>query len=77
MSPSKRAFEKYKPRGLFSEFYGIPCKSCTVKPRNNEPHVYNEFLGITKDILRTSNIKTYEKEPRYGQVFPGLLHSRF
>ena len=22
MSPSKRAFEKYKPRGLFSEFYG-------------------------------------------------------
>ena len=23
MSPSKRAFEKYKPRGLFSEFSGI------------------------------------------------------
>ena len=23
ISPSKRAFEKYKPRGLFSEFYGI------------------------------------------------------
>ena len=23
MSPSKRAFEKYKPRGLFSEFYGV------------------------------------------------------
>ena len=23
MSPSKRAFEKYKPQGLFSEFYGI------------------------------------------------------
>ena len=22
ISPSKRAFEKYKPRGLFSEFYG-------------------------------------------------------
>ena len=21
--PSKKAFEKYKPRGLFSEFYGI------------------------------------------------------
>ena len=21
--PLKRAFEKYKPRGLFSEFYGI------------------------------------------------------
>ena len=33
----------------------IPCKSCTVKPRNNEPHVYNEFLGITKDIFRASN----------------------
>ena len=23
ISPSKRAFEKYKPQGLFSEFYGI------------------------------------------------------
>ena len=23
VSPSKRAFEKCKPRGLFSEFYGI------------------------------------------------------
>ena len=23
MSPSKRAFEKYMPRGLFSEFFGI------------------------------------------------------
>ena len=23
MSPLKRAFEKYKPRVLFSEFYGI------------------------------------------------------
>ena len=23
MSPSKRAFEKYKPQGLFSEFYGV------------------------------------------------------
>ena len=23
ISPSKRAFEKYKPRGLFSEFYGL------------------------------------------------------
>ena len=22
ISPSKRAFKKYKPRGLFSEFYG-------------------------------------------------------
>ena len=23
MIPSKRAFEKYKPRGVFSEFYGV------------------------------------------------------
>ena len=23
LKPLKRAFEKYKPRGLFSEFYGI------------------------------------------------------
>ena len=23
--PPKRAFEKYKPRGLFSEFYGMSC----------------------------------------------------
>ena len=23
ISPSKRAFKKYKPGGLFSEFYGI------------------------------------------------------
>ena len=23
ISPSKRPFEKYRPRGLFSEFYGI------------------------------------------------------
>ena len=23
ISPSKRAFEKYNPRGLFLEFYGI------------------------------------------------------
>ena len=27
ISPSKRAFEKYKPRGLFSEFYGITDRS--------------------------------------------------
>ena len=26
ISPSKRAFEKYKPWGLFSEFYGILTK---------------------------------------------------
>ena len=25
--PLKRAFEKYKPRGLFSEFYGISLQS--------------------------------------------------
>ena len=25
MRPSKRAFEKYKPRGIFSEFYGMLC----------------------------------------------------
>ena len=23
MSPSKRAFEKYKPLGVFAEFYGM------------------------------------------------------
>ena len=28
ISPSKRAFEKYKPRGLFSEFYGMPLGGC-------------------------------------------------
>ena len=28
ISPSKRAFEKYEPRGLFSEFYGICQRVC-------------------------------------------------
>ena len=32
MSPSKRASEKYKPRGLFSEFYGI-CSKKQMLPR--------------------------------------------
>ena len=27
ISPSKRAFEKYKPQDLFSEFYGMLCSS--------------------------------------------------
>ena len=30
ISPSKRAFEKYKPRGLFSEFYGMQVGKNTV-----------------------------------------------
>ena len=25
ISPSKRTFEKYRPQGLFSEFYGMSC----------------------------------------------------
>ena len=28
--PLKRAFEKYKPQGLFSEFYGIPFNSTAL-----------------------------------------------
>ena len=31
ISPSKRAFEKYKPRGLFSEFYGICLKKLRIQ----------------------------------------------
>ena len=37
--------------------------TATVEPRFNEP-LYNEFLGPTNDILRPSNGKIYEKEPR-------------
>ena len=37
--------------------------TATVEPRFNEP-LYNEFLGRTDDILRPSNGKIYEKEPR-------------
>ncbi|CAH3187631.1 unnamed protein product [Porites evermanni] len=33
ISPSKRAFEKYEPRGLFSEFYGLPVARVS-KPSN-------------------------------------------
>ena len=36
MSPSKRAFEKYKLRGLFLEFYGI--YSDTLVVDTNSPH---------------------------------------
>ena len=32
-SPLKRAFEKYKPRGLFSEFYGILLFGKVNKPQ--------------------------------------------
>ena len=32
----------------------------TVEPRFNEP-LYNEFLGLTNDILRPSNGKIYGK----------------
>ena len=37
--------------------------TATVEPRFNEP-LYNEFLGRTDDILRPSNGKIYEEEPR-------------
>ena len=37
--------------------------TATVEPRFNEP-LYNELLGPTNDILRPSNGKIYEKEPR-------------
>ena len=32
VSPSKRAFERYKPRGLFSEFYGIFADQVSLDP---------------------------------------------
>ena len=41
--------------------------TATVEPRFNEP-LYHEFLGLTKDILRPSNGKIYEKEPRYDET---------
>ena len=33
ISPSKRAFEKYKSRGLFWEFYGIPRSNNTLSTK--------------------------------------------
>jgi len=38
-----------------------------VEPRYNEP-LYNEDLGITNDFLYPSNIKIYEKGPRYNET---------
>ena len=31
ISPSKRAFEKCKPQGIFSEFYGISSSYFTIE----------------------------------------------
>ena len=39
----------------------------TVEPRFNEP-LFNENLDITNGILRPSNSKIYEKEPRYNEL---------
>ena len=41
MSPSKRAFEKDKSRGLFSEFYGILTNLINIGSTN-----HNNFLVI-------------------------------
>ena len=42
--------------------------TATVEPRFNEP-LHNGFLGLTNDILRPSNGKIYEKEPRDDETF--------
>ena len=43
ISPSKRAFEKYKPRGLFSEFYGIVL--------NNKTKGLAKIVRYTEDLV--------------------------
>ena len=47
--------------------------TATVEPRFNEP-LYNEFLGLTNDILRPSNGKVYGKEPRYDETSAQRTH---
>ena len=42
--------------------------TATLEPRFNEP-LDNEFLGPTNDILRPSNGKINEKEPRDDETF--------
>ena len=39
-----------------------------MEPRYNEPELYNEVLGITKDFLIPSNRKMYGKVPRYNET---------
>ena len=48
ISPSKRAFEKHKPRGLFSEFCGtFKISTCDFIKRNSEQE---EFHYVKKVI---------------------------
>ena len=47
--------------------------TATVELRFNEP-LYNEFLGPTNDILRPSNGKIYEKEPRDDETCTQRTH---
>ena len=48
MSPSKRAFEKYKPWGLFSEFYVALNKSDLSKLNWTVKQLV--YLYLTKEI---------------------------
>ena len=47
ISPSKRAFEKYKPRGLFLEFYGI----YTVGDLIIQPLIFIIIINIVPSLF--------------------------
>ena len=64
ISPSKRTFEKYKPQGLFSEFYGIlrSEKGCTSFNYDNSAKFsgekkYNDaFQGVYSLTIRKKTL---------------------
>ena len=58
-------FAKRHLQHRFSPYKNKPL--ATMEPRFNEP-LYNEFLGITKDIFQPSNSVMYGKEPRYNEL---------
>ena len=71
MRPSKRAFEKYKPRGLFSEFYGIGNASnkpdtvrqiYTKRPLTCHSSSVAFHKCKTKPPFHSSTLKTYYSE---------------
>ena len=51
ISPSKRAFEKYRGRGVFSEFYGI-CLDWGLMKSNEQPlrPLLESFLRVPAEI---------------------------
>ena len=61
--PQKRAFEKYKPRGLFSEFYGI---SKSKKITAIIIYSAESFAGISDTHGKR---RSFQKHARANNIF--------